>query len=84
MYDFHAEPGSAEIDIVTGEILTVTRKDVGDGWWEGTNQSGQTGLFPLAYVEVSKFKQNSITCQPERRWFSGTRAKSFLTCFVVL
>lgn len=53
MYDFHAEPGSAEIDIVTGEILTVTRKDVGEGWWEGTNQSGQTGLFPAAYVEVS-------------------------------
>ncbi|KAI5726531.1 hypothetical protein M8J76_004352 [Diaphorina citri] len=51
LYDFTAEPGSAEIDIVTGEILTVTRKDVGEGWWEGTNQSGQTGLFPAAYVE---------------------------------
>lgn len=58
LYDFHAEPGSAEIDIVTGEILTVTRKDVGDGWWEGTNQSGQTGLFPLAYVEEFKPMQS--------------------------
>uniref|UniRef100_A0A8D9BB20 Sorting nexin-9 n=1 Tax=Cacopsylla melanoneura TaxID=428564 RepID=A0A8D9BB20_9HEMI len=62
LYDFHAEPGSAEIDIVTGEILTVTRKDVGEGWWEGTNQSGQTGLFPAAYVE--EFKPIPIVSKP--------------------
>lgn len=33
------------------DILTVTRKDVGDGWWEGTNSRGETGLFPEGYVE---------------------------------
>ncbi|BES90416.1 WASP-Hypothetical protein domain of Sorting nexin protein [Nesidiocoris tenuis] len=51
MYDFSGEPGSSELSIVTGEILTVTRTDVGEGWWEGTNQQGQTGLFPAAYVQ---------------------------------
>lgn len=34
------------------ETLTVTRKDVGDGWWEGTNSRGQSGLFPEGYVET--------------------------------
>ena len=35
IYDFDAEPGTGEISIQTGEVLTVTRTDVGEGWWEG-------------------------------------------------
>lgn len=31
--------------------MTVIRTDVGEGWWEGTNSKGETGLFPEAYVE---------------------------------
>lgn len=52
LYDFSAEPNSAEITITVGEILSVTSTDVGEGWWEGTNSRGQRGLFPAAYVEV--------------------------------
>ncbi|KAH8329733.1 hypothetical protein KR067_007194 [Drosophila pandora] len=52
MYDFSGEPGSSELSIVTGEVLSVTRSDVGEGWWEGKNARGQIGLFPAAYVEV--------------------------------
>ncbi|XP_062711858.1 sorting nexin lst-4 [Aedes albopictus] len=52
LYDFSAEPNSAELTITVGEILTVTSTDVGEGWWEGTNSRGQRGLFPAAYVEV--------------------------------
>lgn len=51
LYDFSGEPDSAELTVHAGDILTVTREDVGEGWWEGTNHSGQTGLFPAAYVE---------------------------------
>jgi len=54
LYDFNGEPGSAELSIVAGEILKVTRQDVGEGWWEGINSKGQTGLFPAAYVEEVK------------------------------
>lgn len=50
LYDFTGEPGTGELSISQGEILTVTRQDVGEGWWEGKNSSGQTGLFPAAYV----------------------------------
>lgn len=31
-----------------GEILTVTDKDVGNGWWEGVNSKGRRGIFPAS------------------------------------
>lgn len=40
------------MSIKAGDVLKVTRKDVGEGWWEGQSASGQTGLFPAAYVQV--------------------------------
>jgi len=52
LYDFVGEPGSSELSVVAGETLVVCRQDVGEGWWEGTNSAGHTGLFPAAYVEV--------------------------------
>lgn len=52
LYEFVGEPGTSEISINPGDILTVLRTDVGEGWWEGKNQAGQTGLFPAGYVEV--------------------------------
>lgn len=39
--------------IRSGDVLTVVRQDIGEGWWEGTDQHGNTGLFPAAYVEVN-------------------------------
>lgn len=52
LYDFVGEPRSSELSVTAGETLVVCRKDVGEGWWEGTNAKGETGLFPAAYVEV--------------------------------
>lgn len=52
LYTFDAQPGTGEMSVQEGEILNVTRVDVGEGWWEGTNSQGVTGLFPAAYVEV--------------------------------
>lgn len=54
LYPFTGEPNTSEISIEAGEILVLTRTDVGEGWWEGTNVKGQTGLFPEAYVELFK------------------------------
>ncbi|XP_072382007.1 sorting nexin lst-4-like [Diabrotica undecimpunctata] len=51
LYDFQGESNTAEMSIVAGETLTVTRTDVGEGWWEGHNSRNQSGLFPEAYVE---------------------------------
>ncbi|XP_040578914.1 sorting nexin lst-4 isoform X2 [Lepeophtheirus salmonis] len=51
LYDFQGETNSGELSITTGETLTITRTDVGEGWWEGANSTGASGLFPEAYVE---------------------------------
>jgi len=51
LYDFEAQGGTGELSIISGDILTVIRTDVGDGWWEGSNTRGESGLFPEAYVE---------------------------------
>jgi len=51
LYDFNGEPGTGEISVREGETVAITRTDVGEGWWEGTNSRGETGLFPEAYVE---------------------------------
>ena len=61
LYDFDAQPGTGELSINAGDILTVTRTDVGDGWWEGSNTRGESGLFPEAYVEVRKKSYLLIT-----------------------
>ncbi|KAL7294914.1 hypothetical protein TKK_0011835 [Trichogramma kaykai] len=61
LYDFSGEPGSAELSINAGEILTVIRDNVGDGWCEGYNQSRQSGLFPAAYVSDIEETSNSTT-----------------------
>ena len=52
LYDFEAQEGTGELSLTTGDILTISRTDVGEGWWEGTNTRGESGLFPEAYVEV--------------------------------
>lgn len=57
LYDFTGEPNTAELSISAGQILTVIRTDVGEGWWEGINESGRSGLFPQAYVEKIDFPQ---------------------------
>lgn len=52
LYDFAAKPGTSELTVYQDEILTVINQDIGDGWWEGTNEHGQRGLFPAGYVEA--------------------------------
>lgn len=51
LYDFEGQ-ASTELTINAGEVLTVVRQDVGEGWWEGLNSRGQSGLFPAGYVEL--------------------------------
>ena len=39
-----------ELNLQEGDIVEVTRNDVGGGWWEGQVE-GRHGLFPEKYVE---------------------------------
>lgn len=63
LYDFEGQHGTSELTIVAGETLTVISKDVGEGWWEGNNQRGESGIFPAAYVEVIAYVMNSEKIQ---------------------
>nr|CAH0112006.1 unnamed protein product [Daphnia galeata] len=64
LYDFEGQPGTSELSIGTGEILNVTSKDVGEGWWEGSNQRGVSGIFPAAYVEAIVQNYNAPPAMP--------------------
>lgn len=57
LYDFQGEPNTAELSIVAGETLKIIRTDVGEGWWEGVNSTGKSGLLPEAYVERKSSEQ---------------------------
>uniref|UniRef100_A0A668A9C2 Sorting nexin 9 n=1 Tax=Myripristis murdjan TaxID=586833 RepID=A0A668A9C2_9TELE len=45
--------GNNELSIKEGESVSVTSQSVGGGWIEVQNSSGQTGLVPEDYLQVS-------------------------------
>lgn len=50
LYNFNAET-DCELTIKENEELTVTDKNVGEGWWSARNSTGQSGMIPMSYVE---------------------------------
>ncbi|XP_062858477.1 sorting nexin-9b isoform X2 [Trichomycterus rosablanca] len=52
LYDFSAEPGNNELSVREGETITVTNQNVGGGWIEARNSSGEVGLVPEDYIEL--------------------------------
>uniref|UniRef100_A0A7N8WTI4 Sorting nexin n=1 Tax=Mastacembelus armatus TaxID=205130 RepID=A0A7N8WTI4_9TELE len=61
LYDFKAEPGNNELSVRLGETITVLNQTVGGGWIKAQNSSGQTGLVPEGYLQVSV---SSLHVQP--------------------
>uniref|UniRef100_A0A0K0CU31 SH3 domain-containing protein n=1 Tax=Angiostrongylus cantonensis TaxID=6313 RepID=A0A0K0CU31_ANGCA len=66
-YDFEAQPGTGEMNITSGEILTVIRRNIEGGWMEGSNSRGHVGLFPESYVVPYYGAPPGIP--PDLRWF---------------
>ncbi|XP_038623330.1 sorting nexin-33 isoform X2 [Tachyglossus aculeatus] len=58
LYDFQSE-NKEEISIQQGEELVVFSEHSLDGWLQGQNSRGQTGLFPASYVEVVRARSGS-------------------------
>ncbi|XP_029041095.1 sorting nexin lst-4 [Osmia bicornis bicornis] len=71
LYDFTGESGTAELSITAGEVLTVMRDNVGDGWCEGFNQSGKSGLFPAAYVQIYESATTASNAMTSSQQSSG-------------
>ncbi|KAL0965815.1 hypothetical protein UPYG_G00286140 [Umbra pygmaea] len=60
LYDFNSEnPG--EISITENEVVTLYSEQDIEGWLEGTNSRGETGLFPASYVEVLTNESSDIS-----------------------
>ncbi|PWN52046.1 hypothetical protein IE53DRAFT_22784 [Violaceomyces palustris] len=55
LHDFEAE-NPDEVSFKAGECIIVVEKDdaYGDGWWQGTNPRGETGLFPFTYTTLDR------------------------------
>ncbi|KAF3933897.1 Vinexin [Dactylella cylindrospora] len=49
IYDYEKAEDN-EIDLVEGQVVGMIEM-VDEDWWQGTNESGETGLFPSNYVE---------------------------------
>ncbi|XP_064635989.1 sorting nexin-33-like [Lineus longissimus] len=52
LYDFVGDTANGELSIIADDYLTVLRQDIGDGWWDAEDASGNHGLIPMAYVEM--------------------------------
>ncbi|KAI9061334.1 hypothetical protein FKP32DRAFT_948969 [Trametes sanguinea] len=55
LYSYKAS-GPDEIDVEEGKLIRLTDGPTGgrnyaDGWWEGVDENGKTGIFPSNYVE---------------------------------
>ena len=62
-FDYDATDAD-EISLKDGEAVTLIACE-GD-WWEGTNESGETGMFPAAYVQPSS-ADNSAAAKKKKK-----------------
>lgn len=69
LYDFHSEnPG--EISISENEVVTVYSEQELEGWLEGENSRGETGLLPASYVEIIR---NHVTSSSNNNGLSVSK-----------
>lgn len=58
-YDYEKDEDN-EIGFIEGEII-INIEFVDDDWWKGTNNNGDTGLFPASYVTLKENQNVSDT-----------------------
>ncbi|KAJ4464133.1 SH3 domain-containing protein, partial [Lentinula edodes] len=65
-HDFSPE-NDDEVPFRAGERIEVIEKDeaYGDGWWQGRNLAGKTGLFPQSYTAPAPTANGSTTGDDE-------------------
>lgn len=75
LYDFHSEnPG--EISITENELVTLFSEEELEGWLEGENSRGESGLFPASYVEIIR---DHITSSSNNNGFSSPKTRALPT-----
>ncbi|XP_055996699.1 sorting nexin-33-like isoform X3 [Ostrea edulis] len=64
LYDFDGDTDNGELTFGAGETLTIVAQDIGEGWWEAKNESGQQGLIPESYVQLLEPPEPSFPPPP--------------------
>ncbi|XP_029025485.1 sorting nexin-18-like [Betta splendens] len=72
LYDFHSE-NQGEISITENELVTLFSEEELEGWLEGENSRGETGLFPASYVEIIR---DHITTNTNNNSFSSPKTRA--------
>ncbi|KAI8988214.1 hypothetical protein BDF20DRAFT_311967 [Mycotypha africana] len=70
IHNFEAE-NEDEINFLVGEPITVLEKDEKymDGWWQGRNVHGETGLFPMNYTSPEKPRIRPTQLQQQQQQY---------------
>ncbi|EMP27223.1 Sorting nexin-33 [Chelonia mydas] len=58
LYNFQSE-NKEEISIQENEELVIFSENSLDGWLQGKNSRGETGIFPASYVEILRSRSSS-------------------------
>ncbi|KAG9234580.1 hypothetical protein BJ875DRAFT_8459 [Amylocarpus encephaloides] len=61
-YDYEKAEDN-ELELIEGEIVTNIEM-VDEDWWMGTNQKGESGLFPSNYVELIEEEEQASVPAP--------------------
>ncbi|KAL8614292.1 hypothetical protein ACOMHN_007630 [Nucella lapillus] len=64
LYDFDGDAENGELSFCSGDILTIIRQDIGEGWWEAKKSTGEQGLIPETYVEIMSVPEPSFPPPP--------------------
>ncbi|KAK7099096.1 sorting nexin lst-4-like [Littorina saxatilis] len=64
LYDFEGDKENGELSFYSGDVLTIIRQDIGDGWWEARGPNGEQGLIPESYVEIMSAPEPSFPPPP--------------------
>ncbi|XP_062590061.1 sorting nexin-33-like [Saccostrea cucullata] len=64
LYDFAGDVDNGELTFAAGETLTIVAQDIGEGWWEAKNETGEQGLIPEAYVQLLEPPEPSFPPPP--------------------
>ena len=67
LYDFEANVDNGELKLTADEEVTVLQTTIGDGWWEGKDKNGKTGIFPESYVQVRNITEGNMIKEDELR-----------------
>ncbi|KZV67293.1 hypothetical protein PENSPDRAFT_654221 [Peniophora sp. CONT] len=65
LHDFQPE-NEDEVEFKAGERIEVVERDdlYQDGWWQGKNLAGKTGLFPVSYTQPAPRAQSPPPASP--------------------